>query len=83
MNNSVIRISDEGKGIAPDILPHIFEPFFTTKDKVKDTGLGLAVVYGIIQQHNGKVFVEQTSINGTTFKISLPIKHIKQDGKET
>jgi two-component system NtrC family sensor kinase len=83
MNNAVIRISDEGKGIAPDILPHIFEPFFTTKDKVKDTGLGLAVVYGIIQQHNGKVFVEQTSINGTTFKISLPIKHIKQDGKET
>lgn len=83
MDNAVIRISDEGKGIPPEILPHIFEPFFTTKDKVKDTGLGLAVVYGIIQQHGGKVFVEQTSIKGTTFKISLPINHSKQNGKET
>lgn len=82
MDNAVIRISDEGKGIPPEILPHIFEPFVTTKDKIKDTGLGLAVVYGIIQQHRGKVFVEQTSIKGTTFKISLPINHKKQDGKE-
>lgn len=82
MENAVIRISDEGKGISPEVLPHIFEPFFTTKDKVKDTGLGLAVVYGIIQQHGGKVFVEQTSIKGTTFKISLPINHTKQNGKE-
>lgn len=83
MDNAVIRISDEGKGIPPEVLPHIFEPFFTTKDKIKDTGLGLAVVYGIIQQHGGKVFVEQTSIKGTTFKISLPINHNKQNGKET
>lgn len=82
IDNAVIRISDEGKGIPPDILPHIFEPFFTTKDKVKDTGLGLAVVYGIIKQHGGKVFVEQTSIKGTTFKISLPINQKKQNGKE-
>ncbi|MCL6494194.1 MAG: HAMP domain-containing protein [Ignavibacterium sp.] len=81
-DNAVIRIIDEGKGIPPEVLPHIFEPFFTTKDKVKDTGLGLAVVYGIVQQHGGKVFVEQTSIKGTTFKISLPINHIKQNGKE-
>ncbi|MFN3873639.1 MAG: ATP-binding protein [Ignavibacterium sp.] len=82
IDNAVIRISDEGKGISSEILPHIFEPFFTTKDKVKDTGLGLAVVYGIIQQHRGKVFVEQTSIKGTTFKISLPINHTKNNGKE-
>jgi two-component system NtrC family sensor kinase len=81
-DNAVIRIIDEGKGIPPEVLPHIFEPFFTTKDKVKDTGLGLAVVYGIVQQHGGKVFVEQTSIKGTTFKISLPINHSKQNGKE-
>ncbi len=82
MENAVIRISDEGRGIPAEILPHIFEPFFTTKDKVKDTGLGLAVVYGIIQQHKGKVFVEQTSIKGTTFKISLPINHNTQNGKQ-
>lgn len=83
MDNAVIRISDEGKGIPSEILPHIFEPFFTTKDKVKDTGLGLAVVYGIVQQHGGKVFVEETSIKGTTFKISLPIIHKKNHGSET
>ncbi|MGQ9644751.1 MAG: sensor histidine kinase, partial [Ignavibacterium sp.] len=81
-DNAIIRISDEGKGIPPEVLPYIFEPFFTTKDKVKDTGLGLAVVYGIIQQHSGKVFVEQTSIKGTTFKVSLPINRNNQNGKE-
>ncbi len=61
INNAVIRITDQGHGISPDLINHIFEPFFTTKDKVKDTGLGLSVVYGIIQQHNGRVFVEETS----------------------
>lgn len=45
LDKAVIRINDEGKGIPPEVLPHIFEPFFTTKDKVKDTGLGLAVIY--------------------------------------
>lgn len=82
MDNAVIRITDQGSGINPNILHQIFEPFFTTKDKVKDTGLGLSVVYGIIQQHHGRVFVEDTSIKGTTFKISLPIKQEKQNGKE-
>lgn len=77
MDNAVIRISDQGHGINPNILHQIFEPFFTTKDKVKDTGLGLSVVYGIIQQHHGRVFVEDTSIKGTTFKISLPLKQEK------
>ncbi len=82
MNNAVIRISDQGHGISPDIIHQIFEPFFSTKDKVKDTGLGLSVVYGIVQQHKGKVFVEETSAKGTTFKISLPIKQEKNNGKE-
>jgi two-component system NtrC family sensor kinase len=74
INNAVIRITDQGSGISSQIIHQIFEPFFTTKDKVKDTGLGLSVVYGIIQQHNGKIFVEETSIKGTTFKVLLPIK---------
>lgn len=82
MSNAVIRISDQGHGISTDIIHQIFEPFFSTKDKVKDTGLGLSVVYGIVQQHKGKVFVEETSAKGTTFKISLPIKQEKNNGKE-
>lgn len=82
MDNAAIRITDQGSGIAPEIIHQIFDPFFTTKNKVKDTGLGLSVVYGIVQQHHGRVFVEDTSIRGTTIKISLPIKQKNQNGKE-
>lgn len=73
-NNCIIRISDEGIGISEKDLPHIFEPFYSTKEANKGTGLGLAVVYGIINHHAGHVEVENTSLKGTTFKITLPIK---------
>lgn len=71
--NAIIRIKDKGDGISQKDLPYIFEPFYTTKDSMKGTGLGLSVVYGIIKVHNGKIEVEETSENGTTFKITLPI----------
>ncbi len=64
-----IIISDTGGGIPEDIIPHIFEPFFSTKES---TGLGLAVVYGIIQQHKGEIKVESKPNHGTTFIITLP-----------
>ncbi len=63
-----ITVSDTGKGIPPEVLPNIFEPFFSTKES---TGLGLAVVYGIIQQHKGTIEVESTPQVGTTFTITL------------
>ncbi len=73
-NNRIeIKIIDEGKGIPEKDLPYIFEPFYSTKEASKGTGLGLAVAYGIINQHNGKIFVEETSEKGTTFNITLPI----------
>lgn len=72
-NKAVIRISDCGMGISEKDLPYIFEPFYTTKEMSKSTGLGLSIVYGIVNQHKGKIEVEETSIKGTTFKISLPI----------
>jgi two-component system NtrC family sensor kinase len=72
-NSAVLRIKDEGMGIAEKDLPHIFEPFFSTKEASKGTGLGLAVVYGIISNHGGHVIVEKTSQKGTTFKITLPL----------
>jgi len=73
-NNSVIiRIKDEGTGISPKDLPQIFEPFFSTKEAAQGTGLGLAVTYGIIAGHQGKIYVEETSPKGTTFKIELPL----------
>ncbi|HSD64982.1 MAG TPA: ATP-binding protein [Ignavibacteriaceae bacterium] len=80
---AVIRITDQGKGIADKDLPYIFEPFFSTKSDNKGTGLGLAVAYGIIKQHYGKLSVESTSVEGTTFKITLPIKKIQEVKNET
>ena len=68
----VIKITDEGTGIAEKDLPHIFEPFYSTKETSLGTGLGLAVVYGIIINHKGKIEVENTSNLGTTFKVVLP-----------
>jgi signal transduction histidine kinase len=68
----ILRISDEGNGINSKDLPHIFEPFYSTKESTKGTGLGLAVVYGIIKNHNGEVTVEKTSSSGTIFKVVLP-----------
>lgn len=64
-----ITVSDTGSGIPPDILPNIFEPFFSTKES---TGLGLAVVYRIVRQHDGKIEVESKLNEGTTFRIYLP-----------
>jgi CheY-like chemotaxis protein len=67
-----LSVSDSGSGIAPEILPQIFEPFFTTKPAGKGTGLGLATVFGIVQQHQGWVNVQSEVGHGTTFRIYLP-----------
>jgi len=68
-----IRMKDEGAGISQKDLPHIFEPFFSTKEAAQGTGLGLAVTYGIVTGHGGKISIEETSPKGTTFKIELPL----------
>ena len=73
-----IKIIDNGKGIAEADQPYIFEPFFSTKGKTSGTGLGLPVAYGIINQHKGKLRVEQTSVKGTTFLIQLPLNNHKE-----
>jgi PAS domain S-box-containing protein len=65
----LISISDNGVGMSPDVFSHLFEPFFTTKEVGKGTGLGLATVYGIINQHQGGISVHSTLDLGTTFKI--------------
>lgn len=73
-----VLISDTGVGIPDDIKEKIFEPFFSTKPEGKGIGLGLSVVYGIINNHNGKISLESVVGQGTTFKITLNRKINKQ-----
>ncbi len=67
-----LSITDTGCGVAPQHLPHLFEPFFTTKDVGKGTGLGLATVFGIVEQHQGWIEVKSQVNQGATFDIYFP-----------
>ena len=79
-NDSVtVTITDSGSGIAPEHVQRIYDPFFTTKSAPKEgerrgTGLGLAVTYGIMQEHTGKIHVESQPGAGTTFALEFPLK---------
>jgi two-component system NtrC family sensor kinase len=70
----VIRVRDNGPGIAADVMPHIFEAFFTTKTDEQRTGLGLAVAKSIVEQHGGEITLKSSSGAGAEFTIRLPLE---------
>ena len=78
---AIVEIIDSGVGIEAEHLHRIFDPFFTTKTNPqpgqhKGTGLGLAVSYGILQEHGGKISASSTSGVGTTFRLEIPVPEV-------
>lgn len=71
---AVVRISDTGSGMRPEVVSHIFEPFYTTKPVGEGTGLGLSISHGIIKNHGGEISVESEVGRGTTFTLRIPFK---------
>ncbi len=72
-----IKISDTGDGILPEDLPRVFDPGFTTRSAGVGKGLGLSIVYNIIQKHNGEIQVDSKVGEGTKITVILPIEQIR------
>lgn len=68
-----LTVSDTGDGMHPEVLERMFDPFFTTKEKGKGTGMGLAVVHGIVKSHGGTITVSSEPEKGSVFNVFLPV----------
>jgi len=77
-----VKISDTGPGIQGDVLDHVFEPFYTTKEERGGLGLGLSVVYGIVNRHGGRVEIDSSPGEGTTVIIALPRVPVEEDDSD-
>lgn len=79
-DSAILAVSDTGCGMTDAVRQNIFTPFFTTKDVNEGTGLGLAVVHGIVASHNGRISVQSTVGTGSRFDIELPIDGVSDKG---
>jgi PAS domain S-box-containing protein len=71
-DDAVVEIRDEGSGMSPEVLRKVFDPFFTTKPPGQGTGLGLSICYGIVREHGGRIEVDSTPGQGSTFRVIIP-----------
>ncbi len=69
----VVRVSDTGTGMRPEVQERVFESFFTTKSSAKGNGLGMSIIQNIIEQHKGQIRFNSELGRGTTFEIYLPV----------
>jgi signal transduction histidine kinase len=77
---AAVEVADTGNGIPPEYLGRIFDPFFTTKEEGRGTGLGLAICKRIVDEHHGTLQVESTIGEGTTFRVTLPVRTAADPG---
>jgi PAS domain S-box-containing protein len=74
-----LTVADDGHGMPPDVLDRIFDPFFTTKERGEGTGMGLAVVHGIVKSYGGTIYADSEPGNGTVFDVFLPVVESKDE----
>ncbi|MBZ0112074.1 MAG: PAS domain-containing protein, partial [Thermoanaerobaculia bacterium] len=80
---AVLSVVDEGTGMSPEVVEQIFDPFFTTKESGRGSGLGLAMAYGIVEQHGGSLIVQSTPGEGSNFEIRIPLATAESGQAET